>query len=323
MGGRSIADAASALASVRKLKSLGYDVFPLKRFDAIREFDGRKVGKTPRDKGWQVEDYSSFDWRWWLTEGGNIGVRLHDLDTIIDVDMGHKDGANGKESLQKLFADLGWKPPSDNLSVLTGSGGMHIYTRLPEPLTRAWIQVDAYPGIDFKRVGGFVVAPGSIHPDTLQTYRWRSAGTAISALPPALVDILRRPSTHARSGDGGEISCEDLERLLAVLDPKEFRSYEKWIAISAAAFDATNGNGFPEWAEWCHRDPDYAGEDDDQLLHHWDSFEAGRAGGATYRTILKAVVDAGHKELVATLGAELRNPADDFADDEWEEVSLD
>jgi hypothetical protein len=306
MAYRSPDDVKRGIGHIRYLKSAGYDLFPLKRFDAVRESDGELVGKTPRDKGWQVEDYSSFDWRWWLGQGGNVGVRLGPHDIIIDVDM--HGAVDGKATLRKLLADAEWTPPAGTLTVATGSGGLHIYTRIPEPM-RSRVQLEAYPGIDFKRVGGFVVAPPSIHPKTLQVYRFR-LGPPLNMLPAVMpdtiIELLRKPAGHERRGEGGEISCEDLASLLAVLDPKDFSAYDKWISISAAAF--------VEWADWCHRDPDYEGESDDQLLHHWDSFESGRDGGATYRTILKAVVDAGHKDLVRGLGRRVE-AADDFPDD--------
>lgn len=41
-----------------------------------------------------------------------------------------------------------------------------------------------------------------------------------------------------------------------------------------------------------------------RVMRHWGTFKAGRPGGATYRRLLKAVVEAGRPDLVATLDSD-------------------
>jgi len=57
-------------------------------------------------------------------------------------------------------SDLGTADPAHR----TGSGGLHIYMRLPENAGRLKgnLAADGYSGVDLKFIGGQVVAPGSI-----------------------------------------------------------------------------------------------------------------------------------------------------------------
>lgn len=315
---RTPADIRVTLLWLEKLQRAGFELFPLRRWDATIEKDGKTVlaGKTPRDKGWQVNDYSEFDWKWWLQEGGNVGVRLTERDLVVDVDMhGKHDGLAAYEQLQEAVGKLGG--PSFPM-VRTGSDGYHIFLRMPEPM-RTLINVPGFEGIDFKRAGGLVVAMGSIHPKTQKTYKpnawWLRNQLDVPEVPQALLDLIKRPDRHERTGDGGEISNEELATLLACVSAKDYGSghYADWIALSASCFDATDGDGFDEWAAWCRTDPEYRDIGDEALLQKWDSFEAGREGGATFRTLLKAVVDAGHRDVVARVGRSVA--ADDFPDD--------
>ena len=79
----------------------------------------------------------------------NIGCLTSDL-VVLDVDV-----KNGKPGLQ-TFSDLGLK--IDTLTVLTPTGGLHLYYRgLSHPVSQSPIG----PGIDVRSFNGFAVAPGS------------------------------------------------------------------------------------------------------------------------------------------------------------------
>src|SRR5690606_23307108 len=102
-----------------------------------------------------------------LAEGRNVGVALGASDLVVDVDPRN----GGNESWERLKKDRG-EDFSGYPTVRTGSGGLHVYMRLPEGTGRLKGNLgrDGYPGIDLKFVGGQVVAPGSIHPETGEPY---------------------------------------------------------------------------------------------------------------------------------------------------------
>jgi hypothetical protein len=155
----------------------------------------------------------------------------------------------------------------------------------------------------------FVVAPSSVHPDTGGTYRTDTFAPPISAVPPApdaLLALLARQDNQVRVGGVGVgiMTNEELAEMLFVLDPEDYGMghYEKWIALTAACHDATGGTGLPAFLDWCAGDDLYANEEAQaQVERHWASFKAGKHGGATFRTLLRAVVDAGRPDLVAAL----------------------
>ena len=90
---------------------------------------------------------------------GNWGILTGIRSGVLVVDVDPRNGGN--ESLQSLEATYG--PLPKTVRVKTGGGGEHVYFRLPKSV-RQWPK-ELAPGIDLKGDGGFVVAPGSTHPD--------------------------------------------------------------------------------------------------------------------------------------------------------------
>jgi hypothetical protein len=88
---------------------------------------------------------------------GGYGIQTGHYNGIFVVDLDISDQKNGIEAILSLGNIPG------TLSVLTPSGGVHLYFRLPSgvhvPTTRGVIA----PGVDIKGEGGFVVGPGSPH----------------------------------------------------------------------------------------------------------------------------------------------------------------
>ncbi|WP_405116415.1 hypothetical protein L0Z64_11020 [Phaeobacter sp. BS23] len=92
-----------------------------------------------------------------------------------------------------------------------------------------------------------VVAPGSIHPDTLKTYTWKASTPELDAFgaeaaPKALVDLIRRPSGSVATG-GGEHDQEELAQMLEHLDPADFSDHDDWLTLMQACHHATAGDG--------------------------------------------------------------------------------
>lgn len=82
-------------------------------------------------------------------------------------------------------------PEHRTLSVQTGSGGWHFYFRVSGPVRG---KVHGIPGIDVKAGGsGYLVAPGSIHPDTGRPYRLHR-DAPIADVPEHLAALLAQPT---------------------------------------------------------------------------------------------------------------------------------
>src|SRR4051812_26308367 len=157
----------------------GYELVPLNAVEA-RDKNGRLVGKAPMGSKWRllpplsVEEAAEH-----MATGHNVGVRLRPEDLVVDADP--RNYAPGDDPLARLADDLGIDLASYP-TVVTGSGGRHIYmTKPPEALLRD--SLEAYQGVEFKAHGRQVVAPGSVHPgqqdkdgnwllEPGQPYRW-------------------------------------------------------------------------------------------------------------------------------------------------------
>lgn len=195
-----------------------------------------------------------------------------------------------------------------------GDGGRHIYFKKPAGLRVAG-RLGGFEGIDFKSKGGLVVAPGSRHPATGGMYHHDPDTpplTEVPMAPQALLDaIARRAPARTRGVGGGELTIEQLEMLLGALDPRDYGhgKYDRWIRLAAACHDATNGEGLDVWLDWAGRDDSYGADADELNRRTWESFKAGREGGAGVGTLLHEVSKAGRRDLVARLRAEL-----DFVD---------
>ena len=117
----------------------------------------RVIGKSPIDKGWPTSAGLTADEARW--HPGNLGIIC------------------GEPSGRLLVVDLDGEHP-DNLpmtpTVLTGSGGQHLYYRVPDNvvLISGNTVKKVAPDVDTRWTAGLVVAPGSIHPETGGMYNW-------------------------------------------------------------------------------------------------------------------------------------------------------
>ena len=281
----------------RPLRSAGYDIFPLR-------------GKRPVHKGWRERDYSGCDLASWLEQGHNIGIRLRADDLIIDCDP--RNYQPGDDPLSRL-AEAVSAPLRNAPATITGAGGLHLFFRKPPDL-RIVGKLTGYDGLDILTEGKFTVAPGSIHPETFLDYKPDGDIRAVRMAPDRLLELLERPGRGERTSEPGVIDPEELAVLLKALDPRNYGQgkYAEWIALGAACHDATNGYGLSEWLEWCADDPDYSNVPAMERAEcTWGSFEAGRSGGATYRTLFRAVRLAGRADLVAPLDARINGVRDE------------
>ena len=202
---RTLGEAKAAWAEMVPLRLAGFDLMPLTE------------RRTPF-KGWRDDDYSSFDFIAHLMRGGAVGARLGPEGLVIDIDPRN----DGDLSFKCLCWDLDLNLDADDVpAVRSGGGGTHLYFHKPAGLrTRVNLPAE-YPGIDFKRHGGYVVAPGSHHPSGGH-YAWLRPLGAAPRAPEALLALLSQAgagvsSEHERRAAGIDIGdptpIQDLEQL--------------------------------------------------------------------------------------------------------------
>lgn len=269
----------------------GYDLIPLHKWDYV-DSRGVQRGKSPRDARWRVQTYQPADIARAVAAGSNIGVRLSETQLVIDYDpRSESPGSSVCSALAIEFGiDLDACP-----QVRTGSGGLHFYLRLPAGV-RVVNGLDAFPGIEFKSYGRQVVSAGSKHPNG-SFYAWELCAPPLFETPPApeaLIAAVRRPNTSQirEVSPEGEVSVEQIERCLALLDPTAFRDHDSWLGVMMSCHSGTNGD--PEAREafiaWSTRDPRYAG-DGEMIRYRWNSLRPD--GGVTIGTLYGLVTATG------------------------------
>ena len=289
----------AAAPSMRAHASAGHELIPVN-------------GKQPVGRGWRwAPPLPLGEAMARLESGRNVGVRLRATDLVLDIDP--RNFPKGDDPLRRLRADF--RLP-DAPFVRTGGGGLHLYLRKPadRPVVN---ELDGYPGVEFKSHGRQVVAAGSIHPNG-RPYVLDDDPLALSLrdAPEAtteLLDAIGRPSAETQVADSGEVTPEQLERLLSRLDVTAYNGrHDAWLAIMMACHHGTGGEGVDEFVAWSTGDPHYADEED-RIRGRWASLSVRPAGRAvTVETLKKALHDAGEGPWIDEV---LRtDPREDFKD---------
>ncbi len=149
MAGSELMEAALAYAR------MGIAVFPLTKQGKVPAIvGGFKKATTGKE---QIEAL------WSIKPELNIGIATGSPSgglVVIDLDVDDMAGKDGLATLRAWEAVNGELP--ETASVVTGSGGLHLYYLCEEPVG---CSVDADLGVDVRGDGGYVVAPPSIHPN--------------------------------------------------------------------------------------------------------------------------------------------------------------
>jgi hypothetical protein len=187
----------------------GFAVMPLHSVDTVGACScGNRacesVGKHPRtsngllDATTEIGKVRDF-WERWPT--ANIGIATGPSGLVV-IDVDPKNG--GDVSFESLRAELA-PETFGTVTALTGGGGEHYYFRDEGARFRNSASLIA-PGIDVRAVGGYVVAPPSVH-ESGRKYAWEESSRIneleIKALPDAIAARLVKPST-SRIPIGGE-----------------------------------------------------------------------------------------------------------------------
>lgn len=111
-----------------------------------------------------------------LRDDLNIGIATGESGLVV-VDIDPKDG--GDSSYKEWSESHGVFPRT--VVAQTGGGGKHYYFKLPEgmdvPCRAPW--TPTLLGIDIRARGGYVAAPGSVHPITGREYRWEPGNSPV------------------------------------------------------------------------------------------------------------------------------------------------
>ena len=131
--------------------------------------DGREKGKRPAEgTAWESRPRESLDQAMAWAKSGNVGVRCGAWSAdpagrellVIDLDVGFDLAAVNAMGLPHT------------LTVRTGSGGWHLYYRLPKGVSLGQTCGKLAPKIDTRGHKGQVLFVGCIHPRTGQPYTW-------------------------------------------------------------------------------------------------------------------------------------------------------
>jgi Bifunctional DNA primase/polymerase, N-terminal/Primase C terminal 1 (PriCT-1) len=196
------------LTSALSLAKRGLPVFPLHRpFFAedhvgcsCDKIDCKNIGKHPNARYAPhglidaTTDAARITHWWQCVPDANIGVATGHL-VVIDVDPQH----GGDDSLHKLETEHGELPHT--IRVITGGGGEHIFFEATAEIGNSTGKLAA--GIDVRGVGGYVVAPPSLHRSG-RRYAWsvdhHPDNTAVAPLPDWIVAAVKKPA-----GNGADI----------------------------------------------------------------------------------------------------------------------
>ena len=146
---------------------LNFAVFPLVPADKIPAVKNwGKLATTDKEiiiKWWDENPRYNIGIATGVPSGGLV---------VLDVDVDVQKGINGVECLKKWQNEHGLQIPSFTAVAKTGRGGLHIFFRDTEAMYHNAVDIlKNGSGIDVRGNGGYVVAPGSIHPNgTL--YEW-------------------------------------------------------------------------------------------------------------------------------------------------------
>ncbi|MEO1208429.1 MAG: bifunctional DNA primase/polymerase [Cyanobacteria bacterium J06638_20] len=272
----------------------GFTLIPLHKHDktTVRTGkDGKKRvmqrGKSPIHSNWTARQYGDSDQAiTHMRRGYNVGVRLRADQVVIDVDP--RNFADGDDPLSRLAADYGLDL-ANAPTVITGSGGKHIY--FTKPKVKVLDTLEGYDGIEFKSAGRQVVAAGSMHPDTRELYRWNEDTPHIAEapkLPKKLGKKIVRREVENKT-EGGEYSPEQIEAMLDSMDPHDFDSNDPWFRLMQAVHQASGGDAREEFIAWSTSDPEYS-DNSGEIGLRWDSLSTTKAGSKVGKGTLDQLV---------------------------------
>lgn len=309
-----------------------------KRFEFLREYLAQgenvtevRVGGKALRAGWDQRRLSEERLSAW---DGNFARVIPEGSLVVDIDKRVTgDGGDGFASWSRLCKDYGIRASCYPFTVLTPSGGAHIYLKLDPAVTGYSLlkrKLKDYPGIDFLSKGACCNIPGS-EITGVGVYDWHP-DNMFGLFEIACPEILARELAYEpvnRIGEDGSLvtgeaeddglteevdrftenrpSMEKMRGVLAKINPD--CDYDTWFTSGLAMYEFARGDEEREkaalriWEEWSE-----GGEKWEQgaCEKKWVNFEKdwnrrGNGNGVrvTFRTLLKMGKDADfHAEIV-------------------------
>lgn len=148
-------------------------------------------GKKPIEDGWQRYCVEKRRLSREQVNGHNVGNTCGPASDCIVLDIDHL------KVFKAACKQNGWTVP-ETYTVQTGSGTPHCYFKYPQDGEKYGNKSFPKQGFDIRGIGGQVVAPGSIHPDTGMPYRVVK-DIPMAPAPNWLLDIYKK-DTQASKG---------------------------------------------------------------------------------------------------------------------------
>ena len=222
-----------------------------------------------------------------MNRSGYIGAWLPENYVVIDIDVkGGKHLSDGMEPFIKLCKELNLSENmiDETLVVKTGSGGFHLYFKLPEGLDyRELSQKSLTSGLDIRTHLGYVIAAGT---NGYNTFTDKEP----LELPIPLFEKMKRKSLEKAKSftPEKELPILMLNKVLSKLDIKSFNTNDAWQEMITACI-ATAGNSaevLDALEAWSRGDSAY--ENDSSVRKRIETFEPdGAITAGTFIHILK------------------------------------
>ncbi|MHC5062254.1 MAG: bifunctional DNA primase/polymerase, partial [Planctomycetota bacterium] len=242
------------------------------------------VDKTPRVSSWRAESaHLSPEEAERITDtGGFVGAWLPSDYVIIDIDRNHGDNVDGLNAWAKLMQKLGIEDDltKDTLVVKTGSGGMHLYFKLPAEVDYGTLsQKSITESVDVRTHLGYVIAAGTNGYEVLNH-------AEVAELPKALLSTIqtRNKDKAKEYHPTKELSIERFRKVLNKIEVADFNTNDLWqeFVTSCIAVCGNSDSVLDLIEEWSKGDPNYA--EDSTIRKRLDTFEPD--GGITVGTFL-------------------------------------
>jgi hypothetical protein len=135
--------------------------------DGMPVFPLRPHTKVPAIERWPQHASTDPDTirAWWTRSAYNVGIATGNPTGIVVIDLDAAKtpgGPHGRQSLAALARDRGESIPRNTRTVVTPSGGQHLYFLLPPEADLRNTAGHLGAHIDTRASGGYVVGPGSV-----------------------------------------------------------------------------------------------------------------------------------------------------------------
>ena len=219
-------------------------------------------------QAWQSR-YPSCNW------GARTGEKDKGGSGFFVIDIDKKSG--GPETWEALRTDH--PEPIETITAKTGGGGYHYYFIQPDGLDIR-NKTNAWPGIDVRGNGGYVLIPPSV---TIEPYTFELSPevTELDEAPDWILEHLIRKSNNGSNPDQGTVtSREDIEKherarmltqaipALKALKKSRADNYQDWLNVGLSLYEL-GSEGLALWDDWSKQSEKYNPGD---CYQKWQTF---------------------------------------------------